>query len=100
MSKHSGFVKVGQHTEGVRELVVTNWGYQIVSGSRVIAAISGHTEDPRKDAQAYADALELLAAPDLLAACEALITRYGWGHNANDKEMQQARDAIARARSL
>lgn len=35
---------------------------------------------------------------DLLGALEAVITRYGWGHNANDKEMQQARDVVARAR--
>lgn len=69
--KHSGFVEAGTPTPTPWRLVVLNWGYQIIKGSRVIAAISGWARDPRKDPQAYADALLLAAAPDLLAACEA-----------------------------
>ncbi len=101
----SGFIDPGAPTPQPWRLIVLNWGYQIIHNSRVIAAISGHTSDKRKDPQAYADALLLAAAPDLLTACQ---TAYDWldrfGRDApivfggETEVFEQLRAAIAKAR--
>jgi hypothetical protein len=73
----SGFTDPGTPTPTPWRLIVLNWGYQIIHGNRVIAAISGHASDKRKDPQAYADALLLVAAPELLDAAQRLLDYAG-----------------------
>ncbi len=104
------FVDPGTPTPGPWRVLVLNWGYQILGPksrvTRVIAAISGKTEDPRKDAQACADAHLMAATPLLLAACEALVAtsdRFVAG-DSNDYQddlaaaIDQARAALAAAK--
>jgi hypothetical protein len=105
MKRHSGLIEPGTPTPRPWQLTRTKWGYHIVHGSRVLAAIGGKTQDPgapwAKDPQACADATLMHAAPDLLAACEEIwaeVHDYEQGGLITNETLGRLRAAMAKAR--
>lgn len=51
------------------QVVALNWGWQVVRGNRVVAAVGGHTRTPADDEEAERDALRFARSEGMEDAC-------------------------------
>ena len=92
------------HTPAPWDIEVSSYGHEIWLGGDGAGMIiingwinGGCMDNPARWAVVQADARLIAAAPDLLAACQALLSQIEWGGAPDGPATQNARAAIALA---